>query len=146
MEFDGVWWLPDKQDHRVKGTLKIYDNHSSLLELRDILTKDEIEKIPIIHGVIFEGGKKITLLECLQSDVEYDELVEYGATRKKQKIKPLVTIVGKHIESLSKLKIKKMMVRIPELDFWFPQNICSDLIKFDGKTIKITRSEKTNFL
>jgi hypothetical protein len=146
MEFDGVWWLPDKQDHRVKGTLKIYDNHSSLLELRDILTKDEIEKIPIIHGVIFEGSKEVTLLECLQSDEKEDVLVEYCATQKNQKISPLVTIIGKHIKvPLSKLKIKKMMVRIPELDFWFPRNICSDLIKFEGKTIKITTDEKQIF-
>jgi len=157
MELEGIWWLPEKPEHKVEGTLKIYDNHSSLLELKDFLIEseledllvedDKLETIPVIHGVIFEsGGKGVTLLECLRSGVKYDDLMEYEVTRKEQEIKPLVAIVGKHIKSLlSELKIKKIMLRIPELDFWFPRNSCSDLIKFNGGTLKITVGEKQIF-
>jgi hypothetical protein len=155
MELEGIWWLPERPEHKVEGTLNIYDNHSSLLELKDFLIESELEDLSVeddkletisaIHGVIFEGGEEVTLLECLRVGVRYNKLIEFGATRKEQEIKPLITIVGKHIDSLSELKIKKIMSRIPKLDFWFTRNSCSDLIKFDERTIKITTGEKQIF-
>ena len=70
-EYEGIWWLPDKPEKRVSGTLRysptggaVLDLIGSFKELRDI---NQVLQLDIILGVSSDG-KVITLYKCFEAE------------------------------------------------------------------------------
>jgi len=68
-EYSGIWWLPEKPDKQVSGTLKFYSGENTSLQLigafKDITEINVVKNHDIILGLTSEG-KKITLFKCFE--------------------------------------------------------------------------------
>ncbi len=69
-EHHGIWWLPEKSDKQVSGTLKFHPEEDTSLELigsfKDISELNVVQKPEIILGLT-SNGKKVTLYKCYES-------------------------------------------------------------------------------
>lgn len=76
--FTGHWWLPDKPDHSIVGTIT-YSGENTLLELsgtfrepnQSDLSIDSFERVPVIHG-ISNDGVRCTLVKNFPTALSYN--------------------------------------------------------------------------
>ena len=110
-EYKGRWWLPDKPEKQVSGTLRFTPNEGAILDLigsfRD--TKDTL-KPEIILGI--SNGKKITLHKCFETkpnNVSVPESLSFYADE---------VFVGAHFQKSEDIKFRKLCIRYSYLDEW----------------------------
>ena len=110
-EYEGIWWLPDKPEKRISGTLRFTPNEGVILELIGSFkdTKD-ILKPEIILGI--SNGKKITLHKCFETkpnNVSVPESLSFYADE---------VFVGAHFQKSEDIKFRKLCIRYSYLDEW----------------------------
>jgi len=116
IEYKGYWWLPDKPQEKIVGTLKIAPNGKATLELTGSFTDighiNKMLKPDIILG-FSSDGKQITLYKCIE-------------TRKNASIpgfpislfKVGEVFIGAHFNKADDIKFKKLFVHFIHLDDW----------------------------
>ncbi len=115
-EHKGIWWLPDKAEEQISGTLKFSTNEGVILDLigyfNDPRSSGGMQNFPIILGVTVDG-KEITLTNCsettntthipgIQTSSFYSRLVFKGV----------------HFEKLENIRFKNISVHYSHLDDW----------------------------
>lgn len=70
LKYAGVWWLPDKPEDRVSGTLRFTSDEGAILDLigsfKDIKDIDKVQRAEFILG-LSSDGKNITLYKCVET-------------------------------------------------------------------------------
>jgi len=125
IEYKGVWWLPEKPEEQIPGTLKFTPDEGAILELagsfkdisfKDIENMDKMLKSEIILGVSADG-EKITLYKCFESDFEITVRPSF------QKFPTSVfraefVFIGAHFQKPEDIKFKSISVHYSHLDEW----------------------------
>ena len=136
-EYEGIWWLPDKPEKQISGTLRFTPNEGAILELIGSFkdTKD-ILKPEIILGI--SNGKKITLHKCFEtfgtkSNVSFPGLLTSSFYANE-------IFVGAHFQKSEDIKFRELSIRYSYLDEWV--NISGFNIQYpDEKEIVIKYKE-----
>jgi hypothetical protein len=131
-EYKGKWWLPDKPEEKISGTLSIIPNEGAFLNLtgtfkeiqdREIRNRhirnisircSEWFNLAIILG-ISSDGENITLHQCLEREIKGDlfapELIESSFFTSQ-------VFVGVHFNKKEDIKFKELSVYYSYLDKW----------------------------
>ena len=113
-EYEGIWWLPDKPEKQISGTLRFTPNEGAILELIGSFkdTKDIMLKPEIILG-ISSNGKKITLHKCFEtkSNISFPGLLTSSFYANE-------VFVGAHFQKSEDIKFRELSIRYSYLDEW----------------------------
>ncbi|NJE11887.1 HEPN domain-containing protein [Thermococcus sp. LS2] len=119
LEYKGVWWLPDRPEVKVPGTLKLTPNRGAVLDLlgyfkdiRDIKNIMNLSHHEIILGKTSDG-RDITLHKCIETN---KTLRFPGFSTSSFYVENI--FVGAHFFEEEDLKFKKLLVRYRYLDEW----------------------------
>lgn len=150
----GMWWLPQKPDERVPGTLFYKPGEAIRLELSGAFRDFGSPIISPLHrpgailGVI-EGGKDCTLYEPIQS----------GSRRSRAGVSSSSFIshqlyVGKHFQSKNDIRFTSMIVQMTYLDEWaghealkvdsLDEGVCKITVPYYSRSIFTVRVESRN--
>lgn len=115
LEYKGRWWLPDKPEKQVSGTLKFTPNEGAILDLIGSFRDAENNKMsePEIILGISSDGKNVTLHKCfeIQSDVSFPGLSTSSFYANE-------VFVGTHFQKSEDIKFRKLSIRYSYLDEW----------------------------
>ncbi len=129
-EYKGIWWLPDKPEEQISGTLRFAAAEGAVLELigsfKDLQDMNKILEPEIILG-ISSNGKNITLYKCFEtkSTISFPGFQTssfYGN----------VVFVGVHFQKAEEIKFNNLSIHYLHLDEW---------INTSGFDIKYLREE-----
>lgn len=115
-EYKGVWWLPEKPEKRISGTLRFDPNKGIILDLigsfKDIEDMAKLSIHEIILGVSSDG-KNITLYKNIESksDASFPGLMTSSFYVSK-------VFVGAHFRRSNDIKFKKLYIHYLYLDEW----------------------------
>jgi len=136
LEIKGYWWLPEKPDLKLPGTLRfspykefsleIQGSFKEMGEMNKFLTPD------IILGHSHQG-KNITLYKCIETLHKGDSPETFESI-----FLVNVGFIGVHFRQLSEIKFKKISLRYNYLDEWL--NISGfniPLPNIEGETLEI---------
>lgn len=121
IEYRGKWWLPEKPEVKLVGSLSVTPGRRAELELQGNLSDSrfwetkEVAKIPVILG-LSNNGKQITLHDSLP--IKATTLYVHHA------------FVGVHFNSVEEIRFKSVSIYYAHLDDWV--DTCSFGIKYDG--------------
>jgi len=110
-EYEGIWWLPDKPEKQVPGTLRFTPNEAILKLIGSFKDTKDTLKPEIILG-ISSNGKKITLHKCFETkpnNVSVPESLSFYADE---------VFVGAHFQKSEDIKFRKLCIRYSYLDEW----------------------------
>ena len=122
--YKGLWWLPERTDNQIPGTLTVEKNKISLetigvLDNDNPLTHYSDRNAPhydVIWGISSEA-KEISIFNCYESiSLNFSSpfaIAHYSAQ---------VVAVGRHIGSLEELGNYDVTAYIEELSYWFKPN------------------------
>jgi hypothetical protein len=117
-KYKGDWWLPDKPELKVKGTLDISQDNRAVLELMGALTEigpgKPLEFRPEIILGISIGGTRITLHKCIQ----FHPTLNLGTGAKASSFYASMVFLGEHFNDSRELKFKALYVEFDGLDYW----------------------------
>ncbi|HJH27711.1 MAG TPA: hypothetical protein C5S37_13335 [Methanophagales archaeon] len=112
-KYEGKWWLPDKPEEKIIGTLKytpgkevVLDLEGSFGDLRDIKER------PTILGFSPEG-KYITLYKCVGPWTSY-HIPGYP----KSSFHAIYVFIGAHFQKKEDIKFKRLYVHYSHLNEW----------------------------
>lgn len=115
-EYEGIWWLPDKPEEQISGTLRFTPEEGAILDLigsfRDIKDIDKKLKPEIILG-ISSNGKNITLYKCFETK---STLSNRGFLT--SSFYANLVFVGAHFERKEDIKFKKLSIHYSYLNEW----------------------------
>ena len=130
-EYKGIWWLPDKPNEKVSGTLIFTSNKGAILDLigslKNIKDLDKMLNTEIILG-ISSNGKHITLYKCFETKSSFSS---QGFPTSSFYAK--LVFVGAHFQNSEDIKFKSISVHYVHLDEW---------VNLSGFDIKYVRKEK----
>ena len=116
IDYNGIWWLPDKPDEQICGNLKLSPWKGADLSLSGVYSNiakfAESRDRDIILGY---SGKKITLYNCFWLSHEMSnsfETIRFYCLR---------TFVGEHFQSPKDIKFKSVQVHYSNIDNWLSQ-------------------------
>lgn len=115
-EYKGIWWLPDKPEKRISGTLRFTPNEGAILELigsfKGIKDINKMLEPEIILG-ISSNGKKITLHKCSEtkSNISFPGLLTSSFYANE-------VFVGAHFQRSEDIKFRELSIRYSYLDEW----------------------------
>jgi hypothetical protein len=116
-EYDGIWWLPDKSDLKVSGTLTFSPDEGATLDLigsfRDQLDFKKLSQPDIILG-ISANGKRITLNRCIETSSSASYPVGFQTSR----FLAQMIFVGAHFQRLADIKFRNISIHYAHLDAW----------------------------
>jgi len=130
-EYKGTWWLPDKPEKRVSGTLTFTPNKEANLDLmgsfKDIKNKNksEILEPEIILGVSSDG-KYITLYKCLETN----STTSFPGFQTSSRFLANLVFEGVHFQKSEDISFKSISVHYLHLDEWV--NISGFVLKSWG--------------
>jgi uncharacterized membrane protein len=110
-ETQGVFWVPDRPEHRVSGTLHF--TQDGALELRLIGTFGSCllwETFPLLHGVV--ENAKCTLFNSAAGRLKSSRALTVSELR------PKLAIIGEHLRSTEEPVFTGAKVRFDCLDDW----------------------------
>lgn len=120
LEYLGEWWLPDRPDHRVVGTLQFSRQAGPVLQLLGDLSPHAVnlgtEQHPAILGDAIDVGK-VTLRGCWQKS-------QRGSRKRGSRSQRLTTykaqwlLVGQHFPAVAPPVFKSISVTITHLKEW----------------------------
>jgi len=145
-EYQGIWWLPEKDDDKFTGTLKIDLDNKITLSIIGLLKGNLTEEeIPIMCGQII-GTKYIVLQHCNWIGSTY------GSGLSGERFSARILFLGS--EKISSIKFNKIRFSINVLTPWMADNTskiydkaecdgkkCKQLQLFDSDEIKIELAE-----
>lgn len=115
-EYKGVWWLPDKPEKRISGTLRFTHSEGAVLDLigslKDIQDMNKTLEPEIILGVS-SNGKNISLHKCFETKSTLSfpgfQTSSFYAN---------VVFIGAHFQKKEDIKFKKISIHYSHLDEW----------------------------
>jgi ApeA N-terminal domain 1 len=115
-EYSGYWWLPEKPDNKVPGTLKF--SHADGLELRVLAPFTDLEGFTglghydIVLGMIAEQ-KVLTLLGCdrTQASITFPGIPT-------ERVMAQVALVGAHFATLDDVRFFRASAQYSFLPDW----------------------------
>lgn len=114
-EYTGLWWLPEKPEAKVAGTLRIDEALSVELLLvgsfRGLEALQHSFELPLILGA--GSGMLITLAYCFESGSNISA-PGIATTR----FKPGMTLLGAHVSQLEDIEFEKVYARYEHLEEW----------------------------
>ena len=114
--YQGVWWLPNKPDNKVPGSLEFDPQTGATLELmgplEEIQNKTKMLAIDIILGSTTDG-KDITLSKCFQTE---SNIHHPGTTTSTFYID--MVLIGVHFKKNEDIKFNSISVQFTHLDEW----------------------------
>lgn len=116
LEIKGLWWLPEKPDLKLPGTLTFSPYKGFSLEVQgSFKERGEMHKflIPDIILGFSHQGKEITLYKCFERS---SKMHLPGIPETLFSVN--VGFIGVHFAQLSEMKFKKISVRYNYLDEW----------------------------
>ena len=116
LEIKGLWWLPEKPDLKLPGTLTFSPYKGFSLEVQgSFKERGEMHKflIPDIILGFSHQGKEITLYKCFERS---SKMHLPGIPENLFSVN--VGFIGVHFAQLSEMKFKKISVRYNYLDEW----------------------------
>lgn len=115
-EFKGIWWLPDKPEEQISGTLRFVAAEGAVLELigsfKDLQDMNKILEPEIILG-ISSNGKNITLYKCFETN---STISIPGFLTSSFYVH--VVYVGVHFRKAEEIKFKNLSIHYLHLDEW----------------------------
>jgi hypothetical protein len=114
MEYQGYWWLPEKPNLKVFGTLRL--SPRAELELLGAFSEPTGQFRPTVTDIILglsSKGQRITLHRCLQSGHGHSFP---GIERSSFSI--LVVYIGVHFERTEDIKLRDISVVFEHIDYW----------------------------
>ena len=167
MTIKGVWWLPEKEEKKIDGTLDIFVNGTAKLELSipigepiseepfgsgDIILSDAYYIFSIILGKD-DTGKKITLYNCYGVDIKVSE--ESILQNKGMSVKVTIVFLGEHFKKVDEIKFESICTIYPYLTENIPKETtlgyCSETFKIcfskydKGTKITIKAEKKISY-
>jgi hypothetical protein len=115
LELKGHFWLPNKPEARLQGTLSFTYSEGITLELTGAFEGTEGQgpfRTDIILGRSF-AGKNITLYECLLAETSAS-----GSQAIETKFHASVLFAGAHFPKRDDIKFRRASVRYKHLDAW----------------------------
>ena len=129
-EYEGIWWLPDKPEKQVSGTLRFTPNEGAILDLigsfKDTKEINKMLELEIILG-ISSNGKNITLHKCFEtkSNVSVPRLLTSSFYANE-------VFVGAHFQKSEDIKFRELSICYSYLDEWV--NISGFNIQYPDKS------------
>ena len=121
-EYVGMWWLPDKTEKQVCGTLRFTSGEGTVLDLigsfhfKEIkgMTKrsGEMLKPEIILGMS-SNGEKITLHKCFETNRKFS-----SSGFEKSSFYANEIFIGAHFQKKEDMNFKNISIHYPHLDEW----------------------------
>ncbi len=117
VEVKGLWWLPDKPESRIPGTLVFDPGSGTRLSLAGTFQKirsssDVPPTFEVVLGVTDSGGL-ITLVKCAFRNGNFDVV---GVLL--SELEPEIILSGAHFNSLADLKFHRISARLTDLNEW----------------------------
>lgn len=118
-ELNGIWWVPEKPDTQIAGTLRYDPVEGPYLDLigsfKNLPDLSNISNLDIVLG--FAGGKSVTLYKCVESRTNMNMnigmpvmmLTSYFAN---------VVFLGHHFQKEEDLVFKSISVNYSHLEEW----------------------------
>lgn len=141
--YTGYWFLPNKENDKVAGTLTYLPNEKIQLELLGSLEEyahpldlftDDNKSLDIIHGIT-SCGKKISLINCFSF-----ASLNTNALSPVVKYKCQYILVGYLLENIEDETFNSIMVHLPALNEWYPPKLIQRTIHFNPRGNKISKT------
>lgn len=115
-EYNGIWWLPEKPEAQISGTLKFSPNEGAILNLigsfKEIININKMLAPDIILGVS-STGKNITLYKCFETKSSFSmpgfQTSSFSAN---------IVFIGAHFKNSKDIKFKSIATHFFLLDEW----------------------------
>jgi len=134
-EYKGIWWLPDKPNEKVSGTLRFIPNEGAILDLIGSFRIIEKIKKMLNHEIILgvsSNGKNITLYKCFEKIGTFNFsgflTSSYYAN---------IVFIGAHFHNEEEIKFKSMSVRYLYLDEWLNISVSDIKTSYENKELII---------
>jgi len=115
-EHKGIWWLPDKPNEQMSGTLRFTPDEGAILDLigsfKDIKNMNKILQPEIILGVS-SNGKNITLHSCFETKSSFSFPGFQTSSLYANSV-----FIGAHFQKSEDIKFKSISVHYLHLDEW----------------------------
>jgi len=116
IEYQGIWWIPDKPEIKLSGTLRINPYENVVLEVVGYF--EDITKVPILtqHDIILGktvDGRDVTLSTCIETHRDWHFP---GFSRSSFNIGTV--FIGAHFPRKEDQEFKKLFVSYQNLDEW----------------------------
>ncbi len=110
----GAWWVPDRQDSNVAGTLRFSHEDGVRLELigsfKELASIGTTQRYPVIFGA--GEGKAVTLQDCIEAGSRFSSPGIFT-----QELIARAAYIGRHIEP-GGLRFREALIRYSYLDDW----------------------------
>lgn len=119
LEYEGIWWLPQKETQQFRGKLTVSQGKSGKLTFStfELHTLELPEyKTDLIVGYSTDG-KKVTMYKCYQTN-HRTKLVNNGASVEEFTFIASFVFVGTHFTSIGDINFKNLNVRYTNIDNW----------------------------
>ena len=137
-EYKGIWWLPDKPERRISGTLRFTPAEGANLGLIGSFRSFEDINTTFAPRIILgesSNGKSITLNECIETDVSISFPGFQTSSFYANKI-----FVGAHFQKEEDIQFKNFSVRFLHLDEWV--NISGFSIEYKWEDVEVIIKHK----
>jgi len=115
-KYKGIWWLPDKDEETIAGTLSFDPNEGTVLDLMGSFQKigdaNRIFDPEIILGSV-SGGKDVTLYECFRTKSTVNS---GGLSTSSFNIDE--AFIGVHFKEKEDIRFRKLSINYSYLDEW----------------------------
>lgn len=141
-ELDGFWWLPEKPDIKIAGTLRYDSIEGAFLDLigsfKDLPDLSDVSGPDIVLG--FAGGKAVTLYKCVESRTNMSMTVGMPVMMLTSYFANIV-FLGHHFQREGDLVFESISVNYSYLEEWtgitgikfsFSMDKSQHLVKYDA--------------
>jgi len=146
IEYKGVWWLPEKPDNKIPGTLTYASRERIKLELQGSLS-DKFDFMTAFQASVILGvsnsGEEITLVDCHAISGQVSFL---GNSPSSSTLVAISLLIGAHFETEDDIRLETLLIHYFNLDEWV--NMSGFNETFDESksyTIKYERPKKIEF-
>ncbi len=120
-KLEGLWWLPQHPDDRIRGVLDFNDETGCRLKLQDARDAfkhgDEWSKTEIVNGLV-SYGTPITLLYPKSFWLFPDIDKPYGSEIETSYASVAAALEGWHFDTIEQIKIRQIVMNFPQLEKW----------------------------
>jgi hypothetical protein len=128
-EYEGIWWLPDKPEEKIEGTLRFDPSKGAKLELKEI---SNIEEVSVILGCSLSpiSGIEFTLLHC------YNQARDLlGVVPPEFYVKYVFMGVHSHFDKKENIKFRNISIQYLYLDDWANIQVFDIDFKSEGNMV-----------
>ena len=134
-EYSGKWWLPDKSDDQIFGTLKYSPVNGAILDLIDSFKKNRDINLLLQPDIILGNSsdfEKITLHKCFETSFN---ISSSGSTS--SSFYTNIVFIGQHFLKQEELKFKNLSVNYPYFEEWSKTSVFKGLRNQEVKQYEV---------